>query len=210
MGGPEPAASYARPPAVRPTTAESVMPRVCTGGLEKPYPSAAHFGSTAARTSGKRSVRDVRLSLGSAPRVALRGGRSSRLRGTIAHPDARPTTTISMLRGGHMRQRSLGLTLFAGLAIIVSACGPGATPSPSASAPASQPPASAPASAPASVPASQAAASMTPLKVGVVTDVGQLEDKSFNQSSNEGAEASATATGGTHDVIVTQSISDYG
>src|SRR6476660_8307459 len=42
------------------------------------------------------------------------------------------------------------------------------------------------------------------------TGVGQLEDKSFNQSSNEGAEAAATTTGGTHDVIVTQSISDYG
>ncbi len=43
----------------------------------------------------------------------------------------------------------------------------------------------------------------------MVTDVGQLEDKSFNQSSNEGAMAAATAIGGTHDVIVTQNISDY-
>ncbi len=51
---------------------------------------------------------------------------------------------------------------------------------------------------------------MRPLKVGVVTDVGQLEDKSFNQSSNEGALAAAEATGGEHDVIVTQNISDYG
>ena len=46
-------------------------------------------------------------------------------------------------------------------------------------------------------------------KVGVVTDVGQLEDKSFNQSSNDGAKAAAAAIGGTHDVIVTQNISDY-
>ena len=51
---------------------------------------------------------------------------------------------------------------------------------------------------------------MRPLKVGVVTDVGQLEDKSFNQFSNEGAMAAAEATGGEHDVIVTQNISDYG
>jgi basic membrane protein A and related proteins len=51
---------------------------------------------------------------------------------------------------------------------------------------------------------------MRPLKVGVVTDVGQLEDKSFNQSSYEGAVAAAEATGGSHDVIVTQNISDYG
>jgi basic membrane protein A len=108
-----------------------------------------------------------------------------------------------------MRQRSLGLTLFGGLAIIVAACGGGATPSPSASA-ASQPAASEPAASEPAASASAAAASLAPLKVGVVTDVGQLEDKSFNQSSNEGAEAAAAATGGEHDVIVTQNISDYG
>jgi basic membrane protein A len=50
---------------------------------------------------------------------------------------------------------------------------------------------------------------MEPLKVGVVTDVGQLEDKSFNQASWEGAQAGAAAAGGTADVIVTQNISDY-
>jgi basic membrane protein A len=106
-----------------------------------------------------------------------------------------------------MRNRSLGLTLFSGLAILVAACGPGATASPSAS----QAPASAPASGEASAPASVApSTATTPLKIGVVTDVGQLEDKSFNQSSNEGAKAAAAAIGGTHDVIVTQAISDYG
>ncbi len=83
-------------------------------------------------------------------------------------------------------QKRLGLTLFAGLAIIVAACGSnGASTAPSAG-------------------------DLRPLKVGVVTDVGQLEDKSFNQSSNEGAMAAAEATGGEHDVIVTQSIADYG
>ena len=82
-------------------------------------------------------------------------------------------------------QKRLGLTLFAGLAIIVAACGSnGASTAPSAG-------------------------DLRPLKVGVVTDVGQLEDKSFNQSSYEGAEAAAAAIGGEHDVIVTQSISDY-
>jgi basic membrane protein A len=103
-----------------------------------------------------------------------------------------------------MRKGSFGLTLFSGLAILVAACGGGATPSPAASA--------AP-SAPASVePSGEASpsAALTPLKVGVVTDVGQLEDKSFNQSSNEGAMAAAEAVGGEHDVIVTQNISDYG
>ena len=108
-----------------------------------------------------------------------------------------------------MRTRSLGLTLFSGLAFFVAACSGGAS-SPSAAAPESQAPASeAPASAPASEAPASAAASMRPLKIGVVTDVGQLEDKSFNQASNEGAMAAAAATGGEHDVIVTQNISDY-
>jgi basic membrane protein A len=104
-----------------------------------------------------------------------------------------------------MRNRSLGLTLFSGLAILVAACGTGATPSPSASAAPSTE-----ASAPASVaPSTEPSAALKPIKVGVVTDVGQLEDKSFNQSSNEGAIAAAEQAGGTHDVIVTQNISDY-
>jgi len=109
-----------------------------------------------------------------------------------------------------MRHRSLGLTVFAGLAILVTACGGGATPSPSASAPASEPPAASEPAASGSPAASEPAASLKPLKVGVVTDVGQLEDKSFNQSSNEGAKAAAEQSGGSHDVIVTQNISDYG
>jgi basic membrane protein A and related proteins len=110
-----------------------------------------------------------------------------------------------------MRQRSLGLTVFAGLTILVGACGGGATQSPAA--PGSEPPA---ASAPASTEPSGSAAAETPapsyeaLNVGVVTDVGQLEDKSFNQYSNAGAEQAAETIGGDHDVIVTQNISDYG
>ena len=107
-----------------------------------------------------------------------------------------------------MQKRSLGLSLIGSLAIIVSACGTAATPTPAssqaASQPASQPAASASADAP-----SPSTSAMRPIKVGVVTDVGQLEDKSFNQSSNEGAKAAATESGGSHDVIVTQQISDY-
>ncbi len=108
-----------------------------------------------------------------------------------------------------MRNRSLGLTLFGVLAIVVAACGGGATPSPSASSSA-VPSTSASASTSAEPSASESAsAALKPIKVGVVTDVGQLEDKSFNQSSNEGAKAAATESGGSHDVIVTQAISDY-
>ncbi|HSL34416.1 MAG TPA: BMP family ABC transporter substrate-binding protein [Candidatus Limnocylindrales bacterium] len=106
-----------------------------------------------------------------------------------------------------MRTRSLGLTLFSGLAVLVAACGGGATPSPSASGAASPPASVAPSGSAAA--SESAAPSLTPIKVGVVTDVGQLEDKSFNQSSNEGALAAAEASGGEHQVIVTQNISDY-
>jgi len=106
-----------------------------------------------------------------------------------------------------MRNRSIGLTLFSGLAILVAACGGGATPSPAGSV---APPASAPGSTePSTAPSTEPSAALKPIKVGVVTDVGQLEDKSFNQSSNEGAKAAATESGGSHDVIVTQAISDY-
>lgn len=106
-----------------------------------------------------------------------------------------------------MRKRTLGLTLFSGLAIIVSACGGGATPSPAASSAAPSTAASA-SVAPSEAP-SASAPTLKPIKVGVVTDVGQLEDKSFNQSSNEGAKAAAEQSGGEHNVIVTQAISDY-
>ena len=58
-------------------------------------------------------------------------------------------------------------------------------------------------------PSVEPTADPTPIKVGVVTDVGQLEDKSFNQSSNEASLAAAEESGGSHDVIVTQSIADY-
>lgn len=105
-------------------------------------------------------------------------------------------------------QKRFGLTLFAGLAIIVAACGPAAaTTAPSA---ASDAPSVAPSVEPSMAPSTSPSAALTPLKVGVVTDVGQLEDKSFNESSNDGAIAAAEATGGEHDVIVTQAISDYG
>jgi basic membrane protein A len=111
-----------------------------------------------------------------------------------------------------MHKRSLGLSLVGSLAIIVAACGGGASPSPASSQAASQPAtsASAPAASASAPAASASTAALKPIKVGVVTDVGQLEDKSFNQSSNEGAKAAATESGGSHDVIVTQQISDYG
>lgn len=47
------------------------------------------------------------------------------------------------------------------------------------------------------------------LLIGGVTDVGQLEDKSFNEGGWCGTIAGATAVGGTADVIVTEDPADY-
>ena len=94
-----------------------------------------------------------------------------------------------------MRNRSIGLTLFGSLAIIVSACGGGAH-HPARRPRRRAPSASAPAPPRRNRRSASPSAALTPIKVGVVTDVGQLEDKSFNQSSNEGAKAAAEESGG--------------
>ena len=118
-------------------------------------------------------------------------------------------------RGGHMRTRSLGLTLFGSAAILLSACTSGATPSPSASqapapsvaAPSTE--ASAEASAPASVAPSVAQA--PDLKIGVVTDIGTLNDKNYNEYSFKGAQQGATAIGAAAPTsIVPTAAADYG
>jgi len=46
-------------------------------------------------------------------------------------------------------------------------------------------------------------------KVGMVTDIGQLEDKSFNEFSWKGVQDGASAVGGTSKNIVTKDIADY-
>jgi basic membrane protein A len=66
-----------------------------------------------------------------------------------------------------MRTRSLGLVLLAGLALMITACSPGASTAPAG------------------------------LKIGLVTDVGTLDDKNFNQYSWEGAQDGASKVGGT-------------
>ena len=114
-----------------------------------------------------------------------------------------------------MRTRSLGLTLFGSAAILLSACTSGATPSPSASqapAPSAAAPsteASAEASAPASVAPSVAQA--PDLKIGVVTDIGTLNDKNYNEYSFKGAQQGATAIGAAAPTsIVPTAAADYG
>lgn len=46
-------------------------------------------------------------------------------------------------------------------------------------------------------------------KVGMVTDIGQLEDKSFNEFSWAGVQEGAERIGGTAEVIVTRDTADY-
>ena len=98
--------------------------------------------------------------------------------------------------GGHMRIRSTGLTLFVGLSILVAACNSGtASTAPSAAAPSTAPTTAA--SAPASTAPSEAP-SVKPtsdLKIGVVTDVGKVNDKNFNQFSYAGAVNGAVSIG---------------
>ncbi len=104
-----------------------------------------------------------------------------------------------------MRTRTLGLTLFATAAIVVSACTGAATPAPPTQAPTDAPPAT-------DAPATDAPPptdAPTAWKIGVVTDVGTLDDKNFNQFTWEGAVAGATAIGGTAQPIVTQNSADY-
>jgi basic membrane protein A len=58
---------------------------------------------------------------------------------------------------------------------------------------------------------STSSATATPgtLKIGVVTDVGRVDDKNFNQYSYEGAKAAAAALGTTAEYVVPKDASDY-
>ena len=47
------------------------------------------------------------------------------------------------------------------------------------------------------------------IKIGMVTDIGQLEDKSFNEYSWKGVQDGAKAVGGTATAVVTKDIADY-
>ena len=56
---------------------------------------------------------------------------------------------------------------------------------------------------------SASAAASSSLKIGVVTDVGTITDKNFNQYSYEGAKAAADALGATVNYAVPKDASDY-
>ncbi len=108
-----------------------------------------------------------------------------------------------------MRIRSTGLSLLGGLAILVAACSGGTSPSPSV---ASTQPSAAPSSEAPSASASESpAASASALKIGVVTDVGTVNDKNFNEYSYKGAQQGAQDIGMTGDVpyAVPKDASEY-
>lgn len=109
-----------------------------------------------------------------------------------------------------MRTRSIAVLLLAGLAVTASGCGiGGATPSPT---PQLQPTEQATQPAGGSPAASQAGLTCpSKLKVGIVTDVGRVDDKGFNQSTYEGMQAAAAEapTCFDTDYIETDTAADY-
>jgi len=110
--------------------------------------------------------------------------------------------------------KRFGLTLFAGLAIIVAACGPGTgttAPSVAPSVAASTAPSEAASEAPSSEPSPATVTCDAKIKVGLVTDVGRINDKGFNQSAYEGMQAALAAAPTCFDTeyIETTSQSDY-
>jgi basic membrane protein A and related proteins len=113
-----------------------------------------------------------------------------------------------------MRIRSTGLALFAGLSIFVAACSNGgASSSPAASTATSAAPsaaASGSAEPAGSASASASTATKSDLKIGVVTDVGTVNDKNFNEYTFVGAQQGAAAIGADPPpVVVPTSDADY-
>lgn len=117
-----------------------------------------------------------------------------------------------------MRTCTRGLGAFAGIALILSACSsaatpvpPTATPAPSVASTSAAPSASASTPPSASASAAPSVAQKPNLKIGVVTDIGTLDDKGYNEYSYKGAQDGATAIGvtGTVPSIVPKDASEY-
>ncbi len=116
-----------------------------------------------------------------------------------------------------MHIRSKGAGVVAALVLVVSACSSAATTAPTAAptvapttAPASAAPSTAASTAPSATPA-PSFAQMPNLKIGVVTDIGTLDDKGYNEYSFKGAQDGAIAIGVTDPVpsIVPKDASEY-
>jgi basic membrane protein A and related proteins len=109
-----------------------------------------------------------------------------------------------------MRTRSIGLLLLAGMALVASACAIGGpTPSPTPQPQATEQPTDQAAASPGATEAGLTCT--TKLKVGIVTDVGRVNDKGFNQSTYEGMRAAAAEapTCFDTDYIETDTAADY-
>jgi basic membrane protein A len=107
------------------------------------------------------------------------------------------------------------------LSMVISGCAPAATPAPAAEAPAAAEPTKVPEVAATAVPAAveptKAPASAEvdctaadSFCVGLVTDVGKVDDKSFNQSAYEGLKLAGEKLGATIKYIETTDSKDYG
>jgi len=106
-----------------------------------------------------------------------------------------------------MRTRSIALSLIAGFSIVVTACTSGATTAPATQAPAAS--AGSASAAPGSAAPASAGASGKTLKVGLVTDVGRLDDKSFNEATWLALQDAKAQFGVEIDNIVTKAPTDY-
>ncbi|HEX8941404.1 MAG TPA: BMP family ABC transporter substrate-binding protein [Candidatus Limnocylindrales bacterium] len=103
-----------------------------------------------------------------------------------------------------LRRLQPALAAFVVVGLLAACSNTGSSPSASAAAPSQGASASAPAS-----PASPAASSN--LKIGVVTDIGTLDDKNYNEYSYKGAQAGAQAIGAANPpAIVPKDASEYG
>jgi len=116
-----------------------------------------------------------------------------------------------------MRKRTfMFLSLLAALALFAGACaGPAPTPAAPAAAPAAATAAPAEVAAPTTAPAAPAAtaapaaAAGKKLKIGLVTDTGGVNDKSFNQSAWEGVQKAAKEYGFDAKFIESKQPTDY-
>ncbi len=101
--------------------------------------------------------------------------------------------------------RTRVFVVLAAVVLVAAGCtNTGTTASPAAASP------SAAASGSAAPPSPSGAPSASELKIGMVTDIGQLEDKSFNEYSWKGVQEGAKAIGAPEPkVIVTKDVADY-
>jgi basic membrane protein A len=104
-----------------------------------------------------------------------------------------------------MRTRSLGLTLFSGLAILLSACSNTGSGASAAASTAPDPCAGA-----AAGPAHTQPTDWSKAKIGVATDIGTLDDKNYNEYTFKGAQSGATdLKAGTPSSVVPKDASEY-